>query len=638
LADCWKALKPPPNLTISQWADEERFLSPEASAEPGRWRTDTNEFQRGIMDAISDPLVETVVVLCSSQVGKTEMLLNTIGYYIHHDPSPILVVQPTIKMAETFSKDRLAPMLRDTPALKGRIRDPRERDSGNTIDHKIFDGGHITLSGSNSPASLASRPIRVLLVDELDRFDESVGGEGDPLSVVRTRTARFWNRKIVVVSTPTVKGASRIVQAYAETDQRKCHVPCPDCDEPQVLKWEQVRWDKDVDKDGKTVKHHPETAHYVCEHCGVLWDDVSRWNALRQCFWEATAPFTGSAGFGGVWEAYAFGSRLSDVVRRFLSDKNDPSRLQTFVNTVLGQEWEEFGETVQAGSLIQRVEAYDDKSLPSGIALLTVGVDIQDDRIEAQIIGWGPNEESWVVWYEVIPGDPSQPHIWKELDGLLLSGFQRDDGRQLKIASACVDTGGHHGDTAISFCKQRRIRKIYPTKGMAGPKPVWPMRASRTKTNEQIYMVGVDTAKDTIYGRLKIGEPGPGFVHFPALDGIDSSYFEQLTSERVATRFREGRPYRVWVLEKGKRNEALDTFVLALAARKSLPRHIERNFEYAPGSNAHQPVAGPEVYDPEPGVADAAEPEVRARQLQLKPKRKPFRFGTSVAQMRDPYL
>jgi phage terminase large subunit GpA-like protein len=592
------------------------------------------------MDAISDPQIETIVVMCSSQVGKTEMLLNTVGYYIHHDPSPILVVQPTIKMAETFSKDRLAPMLRDTPALKGRIRDPRERDSGNTIDHKVFDGGHITLSGSNSPASLSSRPIRVLLVDELDRFDESIGAkerkEGDPLSVVRIRTARFWNRKIVIVSTPTVKGASRIAQAYAETDQRKCLVPCPECGEAQALKWEQVRWDKDIGKDGKTAKHHPETAHYVCEHCGALWDDVTRWNALRQCFWRATAPFNGSAGFGGVWEAYAFGSRLSDVVRRFLSDKNDPSRLQTFVNTVLGQEWEEFGETVAAGSLIQRVEAYDDKSLPGGIAILTAGVDIQDDRLEAQIIGWGPNEESWVAWYEVIPGDPAQPHIWKELDGLLLSSFQREDGRQMKITAACVDTGGHHGEMAISFCKARRIRKIYPTKGMAGPKPVWPMRASRTKTNEQIYMVGVDTAKDTIYGRLKISDSGPGFVHFPALDSIDNNYFDQLTSERVATRFREGRPYRVWVLEKGKRNEALDTFVLALAARKSLPRHIERNFEYSAGSAAVH-TASPEnaEYDPEPEEAEAVG---SPHPPQEKPKPRPFRFGRSMAQMRDPYL
>src|SRR3954471_21145504 len=250
LADCWKALKPPPNLTISEWADQERFLSPEASAEPGRWSTATNEYQRGIMDAISDPRVETVVVLCSSQVGKTEMLLNTIGYYIHHDPAPILVVQPTIAMAETFSKDRLATMLRDSPALMGKVRDPKSRDSGNTIYHKVFNGGHITLAGSNSPASLASRPIRVLLVDELDRFDESVGDEGDPLSVVKRRTARFWNRKVVVVSTPTIKGASRIEQAYEESDKRRCYVPCPDCNEPQVLKWEQVRWDKDVGKDG----------------------------------------------------------------------------------------------------------------------------------------------------------------------------------------------------------------------------------------------------------------------------------------------------------------------------------------------------------------------------------------------------
>lgn len=219
----------------------------------------------------------------------------------------------------------------------------------------------------------------------------------------------------------------------------------------------------------------------------------------------------------------------------------------------------------------------------------------------------------------------------------MLSSFENVEGRTLKIASACLDTGGHHGAMAISFCKARRIRKIYPTKGMAGPKPIWPIRASRTKTNEQIYLVGVDTAKDTIYGRLKIGNPGPGFVHFPALDGVDHHYFDQLTSERVATRFREGRPYRVWVLEKGKRNEALDTFVLALAARKSLPRHIERNFEYAAGSAAaHE--ASPEnaAYEPEPEAVDPV--ELRLPRGAAPSKRKPFRFGHSMAQVRDPYL
>jgi phage terminase large subunit GpA-like protein len=573
------------------------------------------------MDAVSDASVHTVVVMSSAQIGKTEILNNIVGFFIDQDPSPILMVQPTLEMAEAYSKDRLAPMLRDSPALQNRVKDPRSRDSGNTLRHKTFDGGHITLSGANSAASLASRPIRVVLCDEVDRYDVSAGTEGDPVSLAAKRSTTFWNRKLILTSTPTLKGMSRIEAAYNESDRRKCFVPCPHCSEPQVLRWEQVRWDKDLDDQGKTIAHHPNTAHYVCAGCGALWTDVARWGALRKCRWEASSAFNGVAGFH-LSELYSPWRRLSEIVGDFLDKRHDPSRLQTFVNTSLGETWEESGERVEALSLVQRIEAYNDESLPEAISALTAGVDIQDDRLEVQVVGWGANEETWAAYYEVIHGDPAQPQVWRDLDALLLSSFRSEEGRTLKVRATCIDTGGHHGAQALSFCRSRRVRRVYATKGMPGPKPVWPLRASRTKTNDQVFMIGVDTAKDALYGRLKISKQGPGYIHFPASDGFDQTYFDQLTSEQVVTRFREGRPYRVWTLQKGKRNEALDTFVLAMAARLSLPRRMDRELGYETQAAAAPPV--------EPELAAAAPPPQR--------KPQPFRFSRPLASMSDPYL
>jgi phage terminase large subunit GpA-like protein len=334
-AGWFKTLKRQPRLTISEWADKERRLSPEASAEPGRWSTNRAEYQRGIMDAISDPSVHTVVIMSSAQVGKSEIWLNAVGYYIDQDPSPILVVLPTLEMAEAFSKDRVAPMLRDTPALQGKVNDPKTRDSGNTLRHKSFPGGHLTLSGANSPASLASRPIRVVVCDEVDRYDDSAGSEGDPVSLATKRSNNFWNRKLVIVSTPTLKSISRIEKAYAASDRRKCY-----------------------------------TAHYACSACGPLWDDLARWGALRKCAWSASVPFNGVAGFH-LSELYSPWRTLEQIVTDFLQKRHDPSQLQTFINTSLGETWEEKGETVSGHALVERIEAYDDRSIPRQVSVLT---------------------------------------------------------------------------------------------------------------------------------------------------------------------------------------------------------------------------------------------------------------------------
>ena len=262
----------PPNLTVSQWSDQFRKLSPEASGEISKWKTSRAPYQQGIMDAISEPNVDTVVMMSSAQVGKTELLLNLVGYHIHLDPGPILMVQPTKEMAETFSKDRLAPMIRDTPVLASKIKSPKSRDSGNTLQHKRFPGGQISLMGANSPSDLSSRPIRIVLCDEVDRYPASAGTEGDPVSLAVKRTNNFANRRILLMSTPTIKGISRIEKAFFESDQRHYHVPCPHCGEFQTLQWELIRWQQDK----------PETVVHACKKCGGEIEESARPDMLAQ--------------------------------------------------------------------------------------------------------------------------------------------------------------------------------------------------------------------------------------------------------------------------------------------------------------------------------------------------------------------
>jgi phage terminase large subunit GpA-like protein len=405
-------LKPPPKLTVSEWADEYRRLSPEASAEPGRWFTARAEYQRGIMDAVSDPAVETVVVMSSAQVGKTEIVNNIVGYHVHQDPAPILVLQPTVEMAQTWSKDRLAPMLRDTPALRGRVKAPRSKNSQNTLLHKVFPGGHITMTGSNAPASLASRPIRIVLCDEVDRYPPSAGTEGDPVSLARKRSTTFWNRKIILTSTPTAAGMSRIEAEFEQSDKRHFHVPCPHCGTRQRMLWGNVKWLQD-----DAGQHLPDTAAYHCGECGVVWSEADRQAAIRQGRWVATGQPGRIAGFH-LSELYSPWSSIPDMARAFLSAKKNTETLRTFINTALGEPWEDRGEQVDQHGLYGRREKYA-ADVPNGALLLTAGIDVQRDRIEMEVVGWGEGEESWNVDYRVIPGDPARDDVWQDLENAL---------------------------------------------------------------------------------------------------------------------------------------------------------------------------------------------------------------------------
>lgn len=555
------------------------------------------------MDALADPAISKVVVEKAAQVGATEATLNMIGFYMGHDPAPLLVIQPTIEMAEGWSKDRLSTMLRDTPALRDKVREARSRDSGNTLRQKVFPGGRLNIIGANAPAGLASRPIRIVIADEVDRYPASAGTEGDPLALAAKRQTTFWNRKTFVASTPTLVATSVIDREFRNSDRRRYFVPCHDCGTPQVLKWENVRWDKD-----KAGEHMPQTAHYVCEHCGSIWTDADRWGAVEKGEWRAEASSKGVAGFHipGFLSPWL---TLEEIVRDFLKAKDDPSLLQVWVNTVLGEPWEEKGEGVDGGGLIGRGEAYDGETLPDNVLVVTAGVDVQDNRLEAQFIAWGAKEESWPFRYEILDGDPAQDTVWQELDELLLETFSTESGRKLRVRAACIDTGGHHADRVYSFTKRRRARRIFATKGVANrgaSRPIWPKRSSKAKGNNEVFVVGVDTAKDAIYGRLRIGKPGPGYVHFPQAEGFDKAYFDQLTSEQVVTRKREGRPYRVWILPEKRRNEGLDTFVLALAALKSLPIRLDTATAPAAQAKAAENIPDDDPEPPPPPPAGSA--------------------------------
>ncbi|MFM6154372.1 MAG: phage terminase large subunit family protein [Sphaerospermopsis kisseleviana] len=543
---------------MSEWADQFRKLSPESSAEPGQWVTARAEYQRDIMDAVNDPAVTEVVVMTSAQIGKTEALGNIVAYYVTQDASPMLMLQPTLEMAETYSKDRLAPMVRDCPHLTDKIGDPRSRKTDNTLLHKTFPGGHITLAGANSAASLASRPVRVVLCDEVDRYPASAGTEGDPVNLARKRTVTFWNRKLILTSTPTIKGASRIESAFLKSDQRRYFVKCPHCQHEQVFVWAGVKWDDD-----------PKSAWYECGNCNRPITNGQKLQMVREGKWKATAEFTGIAGFH-LNELYSPWRTFGDVADDFVKAKDDPQKLKVWVNTSLGETWDDQqGETPQFEELASRAENYSPSFVPKGGLFLTAGVDVQADRLAIVVKAWGRGEESWLIYWGEIFGEVTQPKVWQDLDALLTMKFEHELETEIAITCTAIDSG-FKPQEVYNFARSRRY-KVLATKGMSTPgKPILG-RASKQDVNYRgeiikggvkLFPVGTDVGKDLVYSRIKIRE-GAGRMHFP--QGLDDDYFMQLTAEKLMVKFVKGVPVREWVKVRA-RNEALDCEVLAYAA------------------------------------------------------------------------
>jgi len=556
-----KIVAPPPLLTVSEWADSYRRLSSEASAEPGQWRTSRAPYQRGIMDAVNDAETQTVIVMSSAQVGKSEILLNILGYFIDYDPAPILMLQPTIDLAQAFSKDRIAPMFRDTPALKNKVKDAKTRDSGNTLLHKTFPGGHITIGGANSPAGLASRPIRILLGDEVDRYPISAGTEGDPVNLAAKRTTTFWNKKKVFVSTPTIKDASRIEAEYEDSTKEQYCYRCPHCGEYQPLTWGQIKF---------------EDVTMECRACRDRYGEFE-WKA-QPADWIPRQENLGKRGFH-LNELYSPWKRWEEVIDDFKDASSKGAEvLKVFVNTSLGETWEERGETADEEELIKRRERYE-CDLPDGVLVLTAAVDVQDDRLEAEVVGWGVGKESWGIEYRVLYGDPGQKAVWDQLDDHLNKQWKFSDGLEVPISCCCIDSGGHFTTEVYKFCKPREQKRIFAIKGKGGDGV--PFIGKATRTNRQkaaLFPIGVDGGKDVVLTRLKEEFEGkPGYCHFPKEQekGYDADYFKGLTSEKRVMRFHKGRPRFEWVKKSGVRNEPLDIRNYATAALEILNPNLQ---------------------------------------------------------------
>lgn len=553
-----ETITPPPDLTVSEWADQFRRLSSESSSEPGQWNTDRAPYQRAILDSVTDPEYEKIIIMSSAQVGKSELLLNTVGYHVDFDPAPILLMQPTVDLAKNFSKERLAPMFRDSPTLRKKVSDEKSRDSGNTVLQKTFPGGFVALVGANAPSGLASRPIKILLADEVDRFPDSAGKEGDPLTLAEKRTNNFPNRKKLIVSTPTNKGASRIEKEFENSTKEYWNLPCPSCGEYQPLVFNQIDF---------------ETESMRCKHCGYLHNEFE-WKITTKGKWIATNPGAKSRGFH-LNELVSPWRKWSEIIQSFQeANRNGPEALKVFVNTSLGESWEPRGEGVESEELLKRREDYGCE-VPKDVVVLTAGVDVQDNRLEYEIVGWSEGKSSWGIKYGVIMGDPGQKFVWEMLDQVIFKEYTREDGQALSIMTTCVDSGGHHTETVYSYCKEREYQRVWAIKGSGNSGKSFISRPTKkNKSKAYLFTIGVDVGKDTMMSRLSVTETDqPGYCHFPSDSeaGYDREYFKGLTSEHRVIRQIGGQPAVKWEKKfSGIRNEPWDLRNYATAALEIL--------------------------------------------------------------------
>jgi len=533
-------LRPFKKLMGSEWAEKNTWFSPEDSATRQRYSTINYPFQKEIIDAMTSIEYEQVVFMASSQVGKTILERIVIGYYIDQDPCPMLMVQPTLAMAEAFSKDRFMPFIRDSPVLRNKITD-KARDGNSTIFHKIFDGGQLTITGANSPASLASRPIRIIQFDEIDRYDLNIGGEGDPISLGFARARRFWNRKINLVSTPGLSTTSRISREFEKSDKRFFHVPCPHCGVYQRLIWKNIRW----------TDSNPETTQYYCSDCGQGISERHKSKMIKNGKWVKTAQ-SKIAGFH-ISELYILDTSWESLVEDWLKINKDKNQLQVFINTRLGETFDDRGEAPDFLILYGKREFY--LSVPDDVLFLTAAVDVQADRIEVETRGWG-RTQSWSIDHSIFFGDTSSQEVYKNLENLLDKNF---DG--LKIRALGIDTG--YNTHAVYFWAARQdSTRVFAMKGqtldsiIGLPKAV-DINYQGRKISNGLKLWGINSSilKSELYSKLQLTDKNaPGYVHFP---DYPEEYFAQLVSEVLTTKTVNGRRRYNWEKTR-ERNEALD--------------------------------------------------------------------------------
>lgn len=576
--------KPPEQLTVTEWSDKYRRLSAENSAEPGRWKTSRTPYLAEIMDAFTDPKVHRIAVAASSQVGKTECEMNMLGYAIDIDPGPIMLVMPTVDNAKDFSKRRIAPMIRDTKPLREKISKAKSRDGENTVLKKAYPGGMLTMTGSNSPASLASVPARYVFGDERDRWAKDAGGEGDPWGLVEARTITFYNYKMVEVSTPTIKGYSSIESAFNTGTQEYWSVECPHCHEYNFIRFDHIRFDYTKNKvDGKD-QYIVNDVNYACPECGCASSEAQIRRAPKK--WIAKNPDAYKNGVRSFW-INAFSSPWmpwSKLVLRFLEAKDDPEKLKTVYNTLFGELWEDRGDLEDEDEMLARREEYK-AELPDGVLCLTMGVDTQDNRLEYEVVGYGFHGEDWGIEKGIINGKPSEPDVWERLDGIIDRSWTFADGKALRISLTFVDSGGHYTQEVYEECTKRLGKRVFAIKGKGGegiPFTGPPSKVNIVKDNKVVgkawlYVLGVDAGKERIMSGLKVKEVGKRYSHFPSNmeKGYDSNYFSGLLSEKMTYKNNK------WVWEKipgHNRNEALDCRNYANAAFRALNPNLDAIF------------------------------------------------------------
>ena len=578
--------KPPESLTVSQWAERHRVLSRESSAEAGPWRNDRTPYLVEPMDAFSDPAVRHITMVASSQVGKSEFILNCIGYAIDQDPGSMLYIQPNIDDAKKFSKRRIAPMIRDCPRLKSKVADAKGRDSSNTVQEKSFPGGALSIIGSNAPSALASTPVRYVFGDERDRWALSAGTEGDPWKLADARTITYYNAKLLDVSTPTIKGSSPIVDSFDDGTQEYWSHQCPHCGAWHHIVFDDIKFTFDTVKAGRKTDYIVHTVSWCCPSCGCLSseDEIRRQPAM----WIANNPAALRKGHRSFW-LNAFASPWmpwAKIVYEFLDARKDPRKLQVVYNTKLGLLWEDRGDLEDEDTFMGRREDYgtrDDGTpveLPDGVLVLTCGVDTQDDRLEYEVVGWGRYDESWGIKKGVIMGDPNDDEPWLRLDDVIDHVYRFENGRGLKIAITCVDSGGHKTQSVYRHCHERRAKRVFAIKGDGGqnkpytkpPSKVNIVVNGRAIAQTWLYTIGVDAGKaDILKGALRVMEPGPKYCHFNKHPdaGYDFNYFAGLLSEREVTKTERGRSRVMWEKIPGhERNEPLDIRNYARAGLK----------------------------------------------------------------------
>lgn len=572
-------LKPLPKTSVSQWADNHRMLSSGISAEPGKWKTSRAPYQKDIMNAFTEPGIHRVVVKSSSQIGKSDMMNNVIGRFAHLDPCAIMMIQPTIDMAQDYSKTRIAPMIRDTKVLNNLFYDVKSRDANNTILSKVFPGGRLIMCGANSPAGLASRPIRILLADEVDRFPDSAGTEGDPVDLAAKRMTTFWNSCMGLFSTPTNEGTSRIDEEYLAGTQEEWQHKCPNCGEYHLLRHIDMTVDyKEIKTPSGKKTVIVNDVKWRCPHCGFSFSEkemkqtpqkyISRnadalKNGIRSFFVN---------GFTSPWMTW------TRIMREWLEAKGDPEREKVIMNTVFGESYKQKGAFEDEQIFLRRRESYR-AELPNGVLLLTAAIDTQDNRLEYEVVGWGKEEECWGIRKGIVLGAPNQDRTWKEIDNILDKTYHFADGKGLKVVRTFIDSGGHYTSDVYNYCQKNFHKQRFAIKGRGGPGiPLIYKIAKANNAKAPLILLGVDDGKQQIMDRLSIDSPGPLYFHFPQDEGIkelsnrgyDDLYFKGIISEHKKVYKRNGVLREVWETTKNVRNEPLDLRNYNLACMKSL--------------------------------------------------------------------